>query len=419
MSPPSYLKFLDTVQSSSIRIATGAFSTSPTLSLCAEAGIPPLPYRRQYISVKLLTLISQNQSIPAYNRIFDPLYERLFLNNHSLHLRLNLENCIHHSATPHPLPPIFSSTPSWLFHPPPCILELTGFPKASTTPEIIISHLKLIIDRFPSFTPCYTDGSKRGNRTGFAFTVGDHLFSHRHRNSEEIFQCLQTISHLPEPLSSEYFLIFTDSLSSLRSILSYNPTNPLTQRIQVILHSLSTTFKKIIFIRIPSHIGIRGNETVDRAAQQATLLPKIKSKILPTPSDLTHHLRQLVLKQWFKYWKEQSLSPNKLAQLKPLPVPWASSNRLSRRQEIILTRLRIGHSRITHTHIITDLFPPSCPYCNIDFFPVDHFFTCPHLKLLRIIHQVPHDRIKALADDESAIDNTLKYLSQTVFLPLI
>ena len=151
----------------------------------------------------------------------------------------------------------------------------------------------------------------------------------------------------------------------------------------------------------------------------STLLLKIKFQILPTPSDLTHYLRQLVLKQWFKYWKEQTLSLNKLAQLKPLPIPWASSNRLSRRHEIILTRLRIGHSRITHTHIITDLFPPSCPYCSIDYFPVDQLFACPHLKRLRESHHVPHDRTKALADDESSIVNTFKYLSQTVFLPLI
>ena len=129
---------------------------------------------------------------------------------------------------------------------------------------------------------------------GFAFTVGDHFFLHRHRNSasiftaelEAIFQCLQTICHLHEPLSPEYFLIFTDPLSSLRSITGYNPSNPLTQRIQVILHSLSTTLKKIIFIWIPGHIGSRGNEIVDRAAQQATLPPKIKSQILPTLSDL-------------------------------------------------------------------------------------------------------------------------------------
>ena len=114
------------------------------------------------------------------------------------------------------------------FHIPTCILELTEFSKTSTPPEIIISHLKLIIVK-------------------------------------AIFQCFQTISHLSEPLSSKYFLIFTGSLSSLWSMSSYSPTNPITQRIQVILHSLSTAFKKIIFIRIPSHIDIHGNETVDWA----------------------------------------------------------------------------------------------------------------------------------------------------------
>ena len=117
--------------------------------------------------------------------------------------------------------------------------------------------------------------------------------------------------------------------------------------------------------------------------------------------------------------ERKSLSPNKLVQLKPLPVPWASSNRLSHRHETVLTRLSIGHSRLTHLHTRHyRSLPTELSISNIDFFPVDYLFAGPHLKQLREIHH-PHDRIKALTDNESVIDNILKYLSQTVFLSLI
>jgi len=35
------LKLLDSIQSDALRLALGALLTSPTLSLCAEAGVPP------------------------------------------------------------------------------------------------------------------------------------------------------------------------------------------------------------------------------------------------------------------------------------------------------------------------------------------------------------------------------------------
>jgi len=46
LAPQSHLSLLEPVQNAEIRMCTGAFRTSPVFSLCAEAGIPPLHYRR-------------------------------------------------------------------------------------------------------------------------------------------------------------------------------------------------------------------------------------------------------------------------------------------------------------------------------------------------------------------------------------
>ena len=43
-----------------------------------------------------------------------------------------------------------------------------------------------------------------------------------------------------------------------------------------------------------------------------------------------------------------------------------SSNLLTRSQEITFTRLRLGHTRITHTYLISHLMPLSCPHCDND-----------------------------------------------------
>ena len=58
-SPQSHLSILDSVHNATIRICTGAFRTSPTLSLCAESGYSPLHYRRLNLSASLLTSVLQ------------------------------------------------------------------------------------------------------------------------------------------------------------------------------------------------------------------------------------------------------------------------------------------------------------------------------------------------------------------------
>ena len=46
LTPPSQLNLLKPAQNSALRIATGAFRTSPAISLYTETGIPPLKSRR-------------------------------------------------------------------------------------------------------------------------------------------------------------------------------------------------------------------------------------------------------------------------------------------------------------------------------------------------------------------------------------
>ena len=227
-----------------------------------------------------------------------------------------------------------------------------------------------------------------------------------------IFACLSDLSQLAP---NRQFLLLTDSLSSLHSITDPYSTNPLVQRIQLSIHTLSSIGSHVTFGWIPGHIGFPEHDAVDKAAKQATLFPHITDKTYLPVSDYKNHYRSHILQNWHLAWKNQS--GNHLLRIKKTPSPWKSSLRPSRKEEVTLTRLRIGHTRITHSYLLNPYTqsPSPCPHCSEVNLTVDHFFTCTHLHPLRISMNVPPSISQALKNDSDTVSLSLQYLRSTKF----
>ena len=96
---PSYLKMLNTVHHQGLRLALGAFRTSPVESLYVEAGELPLEQRRIKLSLQYITKLKSTPSNPAYNCVFDPQYELKYLRNTKtisplgIRIKPHLEDC--------------------------------------------------------------------------------------------------------------------------------------------------------------------------------------------------------------------------------------------------------------------------------------------------------------------------------------
>jgi len=103
------------------------------------------------------------------------------------------------------------------------------------------------------------------------------------------------------------------------------------------------------FCLVPGHSEIQGNELVDQLAQSATSFPRVSPHLFPTSLDLAAIIRYHIKQKWHTQWKSLTNHLNLLAQIKPLPTPWKTSNLSSRKFEITLTRLRIG----SHTPIFS------------------------------------------------------------------
>ena len=173
----------------------------------------------------------------------------------------------------------------------------------------------------------------------------------------------------------------------------------------------------MVFIWIPSHVGFPDHDKVDQAAKDSTLLPKITDPSPSPPYDLKKYYHSHIMKAWYNLWKGQPIKG--LRSIKNKPTLWSSSNRNSRYEEVVLARLRIGHTRLTHSYLLLNLHPPSCGYCHADNLSVEHLFSCPHSRNQRNLLSVSPTLPSALCNNSEKITNPLNYLRSTYFFPLL
>ena len=120
--------------------------------------------------------------------------------------------------------------------------------------------------------------------------------------------------------------------------------------------------KEIIFLWVPSHIGIHGNTAVDEKAKGALNDPVSN---VPIPhNDFKPSIRKYIFDRWQEHWNKQE--DNKLFHIKPILGKF-TCNSNNRKDQVVLTRCRIGHSRFTHEYHVKKEPPPECIPCDCKF----------------------------------------------------
>ena len=111
------------------------------------------------------------------------------------------------------------------------------------------------------------------------------------------------------------FMIFSDSLSALQALGKLKTDHPLLIQIQELLHIINADQKEIVFMWVPGHAGIRGNEAADRAAKEA-LGNKPTADLMPF-SDLKPLTAKYDYQVWQKEWDETVFVSNKFHKILP------------------------------------------------------------------------------------------------------
>lgn len=420
----SVLLTLDSVHHQGIRLATGAFKSSPKLSLCVDSGLPPLTIRRQQLISSYLSQLILNPNNPSYNLIFYPHHVRSYEDKprSPAPLGIRQRNFIRTlTETIQYAPPTTSSFPPWLYPHPVIDVRLRKYSKKNTPPHETITAFRAILEEDPTSEVIYTDGSKQGENVGLSVVKGDEIYKYKLPPITSIFtaemQAIAVALYRAIESRHESFLICSDSYSSITCLKNLYKDNLSLLKIRTYLVTLERQQKRIRFLWVPSHIGIKGNEVADKAAKEAALGDHDNIRVYER-QDIKCWLRTLAHREWEALWQEVAPT-TKLGMIKRITKPWRSSFRGNRREEVVLTRLRIGHCRLTHGFLMANDDPPICETCGVQK-SVKHLLEeCTLYTNNFVAKGLQRSLRHLLGDNTHSVDNLLLILKECGIFPEI
>ena len=187
----SYLAMLDPIHHQGLRLALGAFRTSPTASLYVEADEPSLNTRREKLSLQYAIRIAENNSNPAFDVTFQPKYTDLYESKPNFiksfgvrtlpvleSANINFKN-IDKTFTP--------NVPAWCINKPKLLFDLHSGKKSETSSIIMKSNFQELKSHYMDYKHIYTDGSKDDMKVGCALVSDDFYETIRIPDGSSIF----------------------------------------------------------------------------------------------------------------------------------------------------------------------------------------------------------------------------------------
>ena len=411
----SQLQTLDTVHNTGLKIALGAFRTSPLDAVYVESGVPPLWLHRQRNSIRLGMKILAQPDHPNYEEFLPnsqtcTLFQNRPTITRPVSVRFNEIMKAQKLEMLDLLPVRQYEVPPWKLIPPVIRLDCSVYKKDETSPLIFHTILKSIKDEYKNKIEIFTDGSKTKDGVGSAFhTQGQEyhwtLAQCTSIYTAELYAIWQALLYISFSRSHmQTYLICTDSFSSIQSIRNNFNNDSFIYTIRCLLHDLYDNNYSIIFVWVPSHIDIFGNERADHAARlaadsQAEYYPRVRF------SDYKLFTTKNMLKMWQNNWQRSTIH---LKQIQPTVELRKITTNLTRREQVTITRLRIGHTNLTHLYLLTRSPSPICEVCDTELTVKHILLYCSKYDALREQY-LPEDRdLKMCLNNKEQILNMLK-----------
>ena len=398
----SYLRALELIQNQGLRICLGAFRTAPMQSLYVEANELPLYLRFDKLCIQYALKLRSFPDNPTYDVTFNPQYGEKY-DNRPMAIRSFGHRIEADLAAVCPQLDLIQSVcmpdePPWTIKKPHIDYFLTYFKKDFSDEFLFQSLFGQLKEAYADYTAIYTDGSKTADSVAAAATMTGFNAQVRLPGIASIFtaelQALKMAFELIKNYDGYHFIIFTDSLSSLKAIEANNCDHPYIQDILKAFNQCLSVNKKVVLAWVPSHVGIKGNEKADKLAKEALNFNVLDLKVPFT--DFKVNVNSVFKQNWQAMWN--ACPNNKLFQINPTVGSFLCWTGLSRREEIVITRARIGHSYFSHSYLLKGEDMPWCIPCHCPY-------TVKHVLLE--CQDIAHIRVRYLHGD--SLDEILSY----------
>jgi len=319
------------------------------------------------------------------------------------------------------------NAPTWTLPELEINLNLNDHPKL-ITPDVAFRSLfrDECRHRYAGYTIVFTDGSKDDHGVGAAAVSDGRQLSMSMPIEASIFSAEAEAINLAISIIGERadgkFLVASDSISVLQSLRSPQCINPTLRKVKHRVHEMKQAGQTVEFIWVPGHVGITGNEKADQAAKAASHRPEQHVSVCYT--DFYPIILTACYNKWKRRWEDKR---QKMFEVKSAPGVWKDANKLSRRDEVVINRLRSGHCRATHGYLMDNSVQPAAPICEIcddATLTVKHvLIDCPALRAQRraagLFIGRPVLTIENLLGEGTCFERLLQFLGDINFKNLI
>ena len=220
----SYLKSLNPVYHTRLRLALSAFKTTPIESLYAEANEPPPKLRCNSLALKYYTKLKADLNNSTHDSTFYPKYKDLFQKNENSIKIFGLRMEPIYKEAVLPITKIHKTTlfktPPWKIIIPKTDYSLCKHNKKATHPIAFQKKFQKVKEKYPNYIHIFTDGSKENNATTSAVIISRKIQIKKHLPREisifsaEVYAINLALDLITKSRNTKH-IVFSDSQSAI------------------------------------------------------------------------------------------------------------------------------------------------------------------------------------------------------------